>query len=224
MMQVNVFKLVIQPPSSPAFEKSLVDILLRQNLNKAVKLFALDHLFDDVSVIVRNTPQSKAMSILDLFRQYSLLMIEAASEKIPWEVPWFRALFQFKKDGVRINLQPATFLFDSLHTNQAASGSGKSPLLLLGDFVRNMRGVLLDRLSTRTTEEDSIFASLSRFNPYIRFVPKTNSLGNQQGSQRSDEIWFNHRIRVHLQRIMILDNLYGTNSASSRTVSLRDQR
>jgi hypothetical protein len=222
-MQVNVFKLVIQPPSSPAFEKSLVDILLRQNLNKAVKLFALDHLFDDISVIVRNTPQSKAMSILDLFRQYSLLMIETASEKIPLEVPWFRALFQFKKDGVRINLQPATFLFDNLHTNQAASGSGKSPLLL-GDFVKDLRRLLLDRLSTRTTEEDSIFASLSRFNPYIRFVPETNSLGNQQGSQRSDEIWFNHRIRVHLQRIMILDNLYSTNSVSSRTVSLRDQR
>lgn len=223
MIQVDVFKLVIQPPSSPAFEKSLVDILLRQNLNKAVKLFALDHLFDDISVIVRNSPQSKAMSILDLFRQYSLMMIEAASEKNPWEVPWFRALFQFKKDGVWINLQPATFLFDSLHTNRAAGGPGKPPLLL-GDFVKNMRRLLLDRLSTRTTEEDSIFAGLSRFNPYIRFVPKTNSLGNQPGSQRSEESWFNHRIRVHLQRIMILDNLYRTNSASSRSVSMRDQR
>jgi hypothetical protein len=222
-MQVNVFKLVIQPPSSPAFEKSLVDILLSQNLNKAVKLFALDRLFDDISVIVRNTPQSKAMSILDLFRQYSLIMIEAASEKTPWEVPWFRALFQFKKDGVRIDLQPATFLFDSIHTNQAAGGSGKSPLLL-GGFVKNMRRLLLDRLSTRTTEEERIFAGLSRFNPYIHFVPITNNLGNQPGSQRSDEIWFNDRIRVHLQRIMILDNLYGTNSASSRCVSTRDQR
>jgi hypothetical protein len=221
-MQVNVFKLVIQPPSSPAFEKSLVDILQSQNLNKAVKPFALDRLFDDISVIVRNTPQSKAMSILDLFRQYSLMMIEAASEKIPWEVPWFRALFQFKKDGVRIDLQPATFLFDSLHTNQAAGGSEKS--LLLGDFVKNMRRLLLDRLSTRTTEEERIFAGLSRFNPYIHFVPITNSLGNQPGSRRSDEIWFNDRIRVHLHRIMILDNLYGTNSASSRSVSTRDQR
>jgi hypothetical protein len=85
MIQVDVFKLVIQRPNlkSPRFEKGLVNILRRHRVDKAVKLFALDCLFDDISNIVGNSPQHDAPSILDLFHQYSLMMREAACERSP---------------------------------------------------------------------------------------------------------------------------------------------
>jgi hypothetical protein len=219
---VGVFKLVIQRPRPPHFEKSLASILRRHKVDKAVKLFALDCLFDDISIIVDNSPQHDAPSTLDLFHQYSLMMREAASERSPWEIPWFRALFQFKKDGggVRIDIRRGTFLFNHLHASKTLGDAGGS--LLLGEFVRNMKRVLVDRLRTRTLKEDHIFAKLSLFNPYIRFVSDENG---QRSSPRQDNgNWFNHRVQVHLQRIMILDTLYGIGPEGSPSARMKYQR
>jgi hypothetical protein len=218
-MQVDVFKLVLHLPSSPKFEKSLLDILRHDNFDKAVKLFALDRLFDDISIIVGNSPQSNALLILDLFQQYSLLMTEVATDNSPWEAPWLRVLFQFKKDGVHIANQPGTFLFDGFQTSGATHDSGGR--ILLGNFVRYKRRLILDRLSTRTAEEEHVFASLSLFNPYTRFFPDERNVGDHPGSRQKNKSWFNDRIRVHMKRILILDNLHRVNSNS---VSMGDQR
>ena len=202
---MEVFKLVLQRPKSPTFEKRLVQILHRHNnLNNAIKLFSLDCLFDDIRTIARNSRQSEAVSILDLFRQYSLLMREAALERTPWEVPWLRALFQFKKDGLRINIRPGTFLSRGF---EKSSTSSVSPLP--SEFLSHMRRLLLDRLYTRMMKQDCVFASLTVFDSYIRFVPNDseNNQGDHLDSGPLAEKWFNLRIRVHLQRIIIFDNV-----------------
>jgi hypothetical protein len=228
VIQVDVFKLVIQRPKSPHFEKGLARILRRQQVDKAVKLFALDCLFDDISIIVDDSPQHDAPSTLDLFRQYSLMMREAASERNPWEVPWFRALFQFKKkdgDRVRIDIRRGTFLFEHFQASKTL-GDAAGGSLLLGEFVRNMKRGLVDRLRTRTLKEERVFAELSLFNPYIRrwFVSDEKGQRNPPGPRQDNGNWFNHRVRVHLQRIMILDTLYGIGPKGNPTVWMKYQR
>lgn len=224
MIQVDVFKLVIQRPRSPHFEKGLAGILRHHQVDKAVKLFALDCLFDDISIIVGNSPQHDAPSTLDLFHQYTLIMTEAASERSPWEVPWLCALFQFKKkdgDGVHIDIRRGTFLFNHLQASKALGDGGS---LLLGEFVRNMKRVLVDRLRTRTLKEDRVFAKLSSFNPYIRFVPHENGQRSRSGPRQDNGNWFNHRVGVHLHRIMILDTLYGIGPKGSPSAWMKYQR
>lgn len=220
-MQVDVFKLVLQGPGSPHFEKSLVSILRRHQVDKAVKLFALDRLFDDISFIVGDSPQQDALSILDLFHQYSIMMREAASERSPWEVPWLCALFQFKKDEVRIDVRRGTFLFDHLKANKTLGNAGGS--LLLGEFVRNMKRVLIERLWTRTLKEYRGSAKLSVFNPYLQFVSDKNGQRSCPGPRQDHGNWFNHRVRVHLQRIIILDT-YGISTKGSPFARMEYQR
>jgi len=220
VIQLDVFKLVIQRPKSPHFEKGLANILRRDQGDKAVRLFALDCLFDDISIIVGNSPQHEAPSTLDLFHRYSLMVREVASERSPWEVPWFCALFQFKKkdgDGVRIDIRRGTFLFNHLQASKTLSDAGGS--MLLGEFVRNMKRVLVDRLRTRTMKVDRVFAELSLFNPYIRFVPRS-----LPGPRQDDGNWFNHRVQVHLQRIMILDTLCSIGPGGSPSARMKHQR
>jgi hypothetical protein len=174
-----------------------------------MKLFSLDCLYDDIHTIARNSRESGAASILDLFRQYSLLMREVALERTPWEVPWLRTLFQFKKDGPRINIRPRTFLFRGFKKSPTSSVSP-----LPSEFLSNMRRLLLDRLYTRTMTQDSIFASLTVFDPYIRFVPNDseNNQGDHLDSGPLAERWFNLRIRVHLQRIINVDDVCNVKS------------
>ncbi len=208
MIQVDVFKLVIQRPRSPHFEKGLVNILRRSKVDKAVKLFALDCLFDDISIIVSNSLQHEALSTLDLFRQYSLMMREAASEGSPRDSPWLHALFQFTTtDGMHTDIQRGIFLFDHLQANKTLGDAGRS--LLLGEFVRYMKRVLVDRLFTRTMKEESIFAELSFFNPYIWSDPNENGQRSRPAPRQDNGNQFRDRVQVHLQRIVILDTLYG---------------
>jgi hypothetical protein len=224
-MQVDVFKLIIQRPKSPHFEKGLASILCRHQVDKAVKLFALDCLFDDISTIVGKNPQHDAPSTLDLFRQYSLMMREAASERRPWEVSWYCVLFQFKKkdgDGVRIDIRRGTFLFDHLQASKTLGNAGGFPLL--GEFVRNMKLVLVDRLRTRTLKVVRYFSKLSLFNPYIRYVSDKNGQRSTPDPQKDNGNWFNHRVRVHLQRIMILDNLYSIDPKGTPSAWMKYQR
>jgi len=222
VIQVDVFKLVLQGPRSPHFEKSLVSILRRRQDDKAVKLFALDRLFDDISIVVGDSPQHDALSILDLFHQYSLMMREAASERSPWEVQWLRALFQFKKDGERMDIRRGTFVFDHLQANKTLGDAGGS--LLLSEFVRNMKRVLIERLWTRTLKEDDLgFAKLSVFNPYLQFVSDKNGQRSCPGPRQERGNWFNHRVRVYLQRIMILDT-YGISAKGGPFARMEYQR
>jgi hypothetical protein len=210
-MQVDVFKLVIQRPRSPLFEKGLASILCRHQVDMAVKLFALDGLFDDISIIVGDSTQHDVPLILDLFSQYSLMMSEAASKRSPWEVPWLCALFQFKKKDkeIRIDIRRRTFLFNRVQASKTTGNAGGS--LLLGEFVENMKRMLEDRLRTRTLKKERIFAKHSVFNPYIWFVSDENG---QTCSRQDNGNWINHKVRVHLQRIMILDT-YSANANPS---------
>lgn len=214
--QVDIFKPVIQVPRSPHFEKSLATILCRHQVDKAMKLFALDCLFDDISIIVGgNSPQHDTPSIMDLFHQYSLMMREAASERSPLEVLWYCALFQFKKkdrDGVRIDIRRGTLLFDHLQARKTSAVAGGS--LLLREFVRNMKCVLVDRLHARTLKADRNFAKLPLFNPYIRFASEEKGHRRPPGPRQDYGNQFNQRVQVHLRWIMILDTLYGINSGS----------
>ena len=225
MIQVDVFKLVIQRPRSPRFEEGLASILHRHQVDKEVKLFALDCLFDNISIIVGDSPQHDAPSILGLFHHYSLIMREAASERSPWAVPWLRTLFQFKKkdgEGMRIDIRRGTFLFDDLRASKTLGDAGGS--LLLGEFVRNMKRVLVDRLRTRTLKEERVFAKLSVFNPYIRHVSNENSQRRRPGPRQDNGNWFNHRVRVYLLRIMIIDIVYSIGPKGSPSAQIKYQR
>jgi hypothetical protein len=122
---------------------------------------------------------------------------------------------------MRIDIRRGTFLFDHPRESKTLGDAGS---LLLGEFVINMKRGLANRLHTRTMEEDRVISELSLFNPYFRFVSDENGQRSLPGPRQDNVIWFNHRVRVHLQRIMILDTLYGIGPKSSPSAWMKYQR
>ncbi|KAH9017010.1 hypothetical protein EDB85DRAFT_2203580 [Lactarius pseudohatsudake] len=72
-------------------------------------------------------------------------------------------------------------------------------------FSKRLNRLLWERLNTRISEKDRVSSNLSLFEPCIQPRP---ILHETCCSDHLDEGWFNRRVRLHLQHVMILDNLH----------------
>ena len=186
---------------------------------KAIRLLALDFLFDDVSSALDVSSQIGIVSSLELFYEYSVLMRDAALEKAPWDSSWLNTLFQFEKDGEGIRIRPESVLYEDYRTRAPSNWSKelqepRAVTMSREDFTHNLNLFLSERLKSRIGAMDRILANgpmslrLQLFDPCIELVLHRKCDDNHHAAHQLDESWFNRRARFHLQRIMILDNLY----------------
>ena len=193
--------------------KTLAGYILRCDpLDKASKLLALDFYFDDMSSALDVSSQAGIVSSLHLFHEYSLLMRDSALEKAPLDSPWLCTLFQIERDGEDVRMKPETFVYEG-----STRGSSPRPedqlehsavSLSYDNFSENINRLLWERLHTRISEKDRISSRLSIFDPCMHVTLNWPCGSNHSVSHRLDESWFNHRVRFHLQQVMILDNLH----------------
>ena len=182
--------------------------------NKALRLLALDFLFDEMSSALDVSSQAGTISSLELLYEYSRLIREAALDKAPWESPWLTTLFQFEKDGEGIQIRPETALYEDYMTRVPApdqSADLEEPdaiSLSREEFTRNLRMLLSERLRSRMTAKALILLGLRLFDPCIQLILHGTCRGDHSASHQLDEEWFNRRARFHLLRIMILENLH----------------
>jgi hypothetical protein len=193
--------------------KTLAGYILRCDpLDKASKLLALDLYFDDVSSALDVSSQAGIVSSLHLFHEYSLLMRDSALERAPLDSPWLCTLFQIERDGEDVRMKPGTFVYegsarsDSPRPEDQLEHSAVS--LSYDNFSENINRLLWERLNTRISEKDLITSRLSIFNPCIHVTLHWTCGSNHSVSHHLDESWFHHRVRFHLQQVMILDNLH----------------
>ena len=208
--QISIFKFVLRKPGSPSHEMDRVNTLLNHgSLDQALQLLALDSLFDNRSSILKCFSRADAISALRLFHRYSALVKEAASSKTPWKSPWLCTLFQFKKEGEHIRIVPETFLYERSAITQNSKPADKSGALLSQKkFGDNLRKLLSERLHARLVEADNIITSrLSMLNPDMWCASDEKHHGDHAAPQPGHG-WFSERVRFHLLRIIILDDLH----------------
>lgn len=200
---------------------------------KATRLLALDFLFDDMSSALDVSSQSRIISSLELFYEYSLLIRDAALEKAPWDSPWLSTLFQFEKDGEDIRIWPETFLYEDYRTRGPSPSQSVENLepqavsLSREELSHNLCRLLSERLKSRISAKDRICGISSRlrlFDPCIQLVRYGTCRGDHSASHELDEDWFNRRARFHLQHIMILDNLHAFDLEDDFPSRIRSQR
>ena len=117
-------------------------------------------------------------------------------------------MFQIKEEGKHIRIVPETFLYErrSATTQNSNSADKSGALLSHKEFQENLRMLLSDHLRTRLMEaDDTIMSHLSIFDPDVQCA--------SDGKRHKDHAatgggWFSERLRFHLLRIMILDNLH----------------
>ncbi len=201
-------------------------------LDKAIKLLALDFLFDDVSTALDVSSQTGIVSSLEHFYEYSLLIKDAALDKTPWDSPWLSKLFQFEKDGEDIRIRPDTLLYKDYETRQSSSQSvehleSREPStvsLSREEFIQSLRRLLSERLTSRIRAKDGVTSHIRLFDPCIQLILYGTCRGDHAASHELDEGWFNRRARFHLQHIMILDNLHAVDLADDFPTRIKSQR
>jgi hypothetical protein len=223
LVQLFIFKLILHDMKSTTTQKILSNHVLRSESlrsNKAIRLLALDFLFDDMSSSLDVSSQTGIISCLELFNEYSLLIRDAALDKAPWDSPWLSTVFQFAKEGECICIRPDTFLYEGHRTRGPSQTRSKELLeppavsLSREDFTHDLSLLLSERLKSRIEDMDLIVANdcmLSRlrlFDPCIELILHGTCRRKHSATHQLDEGWFNRRARFHLQRIMILDNLH----------------
>ena len=199
-------------------------------LEKAIRLLALDFLFDDMSSALDVSSQAGIISSLELFYEYSLLIRDAALDKAPWESPWLSTLFQFEKDGEDIRIRPETFLYEDYRTRGPSPSQSVENLepqavsLSREELSHSLSRLLSERLKSRISAKDRISSRLRLFDPCIQLVLYGTCRGDHSASHELDEDWFNRRTRFHLQHIMILDNLHAFDLEDDFPSRIRNQR
>jgi hypothetical protein len=156
-----------------------------------------------MSLALEAPSQSEALSSLEVFYQYSLLMKEASFDKAPWNSPWLCALFQIEKHGEKVRMKPGTLVYDE-HCRRSSLSKNTVRLTKLSHegFRKHLRCLLWERLNTRISERDLVSSSLLLFDPCIQ--PTLH----ETCPSHHDEASFNQRIRLHLKHVMILDSLH----------------
>lgn len=217
-------------------QKILSNNVLRHEslrLDKAIKLLALDFLFDDMYTALDVSSQTGIVSSLEHFYEYSVLIKDVAMDKAPWDSPWLSKLFQFEKDGEDIRIRPNTFLYEDYETRRQSSSQSVEHLepcepsvvsLSREEFIQSLRRLLSERLASRIRAKDRISSRLRLFDPCIQLVLYGTCRGEHSASHELDEGWFNRRARFHIQHIMILDNLHAVNLADDFPSRIKSQR
>lgn len=183
-------------------------------LDKAIRLLALDYLFDDMSLALDVSSQAGIISSLELFYEYSLLIKDAAVDKTPWDSPWLRTLFQFEVEGEGILINPGTFIYEdygmrgSPPTQPGEHVELSVVSLSREEFTHHLRRLLSRRLHSCIQKKDGMLSRLQLFDPCIQLILHGACRRDHLSAHQLDEAWFNRRARFHLQHIMILDNLY----------------
>ena len=181
--------------------------------NKAIRLLALDYLFDDMSSALDVSSQAGIISSLELFYDYSRLIRDAALEKVPWDSPWLTTLFQFEKNGEGIRIKEETVLYEEYRPSPGQSTDVQelsAISLSREDFTRNFNLLLAKRLQSRIEAMAREFLRLQLFDPCIQLVLNGTCRDDRDhsASHQLDGEWFNRRARFHLLRILILESLY----------------
>jgi len=182
--------------------------------NKAIRLLALDFLFDDMSSALDTFSQAATISSLELFYEYSILIRDAALDKAPWDSPWLTTLFQFEKNGEGIQIRPETALYEDHITREPSPGQLTdlrehfAVSLSREEFTRHLNMLLSERLRSRIAAMARTLLRLRLFDPCLQLVLHGTCHGDHSASHQLDEEWFNRRVRFHLLPIMILENLH----------------
>jgi hypothetical protein len=233
MVQLFIFKLILHDMKSKTTQKILSNHVLRSESlrpNKAIRLMALDFLFDDMSSALDVSSQTGIISSLELFYEYSLLVRDAALDKTPWDSPWLSTLFQFEKDGEGIRIRPETFLYEDYITREPSpTQSVEHPEPPVTSFSReelthNLSRLLSERLRSRIAAKDSKSSHLRLFDPCVQLILRGTCRGDHSASHELDEGWFNRRARFYLQHIMILDNLHVFDLVDDFPTRIKSQR
>lgn len=184
---------------------------LQENLISAV--FCFDHAYNILPTMYGIT----AEDISDFLRNFLLFcrtLYRIAVTPDPWRDQNICKLFSILPSSKNHFLLPAgTFLYNELAGSLAFVGSKEQGAVISEwDLSRGFKGALLKRLRSRIAVENDACKQARVLNPCLPFI--INGYCNRKscphehlGTAALGTNWFQFRIKIHLQQILLIQGL-----------------
>jgi hypothetical protein len=182
--------------------------------NKPAALLCLDHIFIRPPQVQRATIQETVL-LLEMFYTYASLLRDIAFLSDPCTprlVQKFLAFQMSKEDEFTIPL--GTFLYDQLTAQRAHSAEGEEGVRLISklELSRVLKYALSERLRSRVMLENEVCRRAKVFSPCLYALLGTCSRPECPRDHVDPSVlWYNNRVRIHLQQIQIFQTLHFIN-------------
>jgi hypothetical protein len=197
-------------------------LIFHKNQNKAAALLCLDHIFDTPPHIQGATIQH-TISSLAMFYTYVRLLHNIANLVEPCHDPLVQKLFAFQ-----VSREDMFEIFRSASLHREVDDKqerlfhekdGKRSVSR-GDLSHILKFYLGERLQSRIMEENDICRRAKVFSPCLNALLGTCARVDCPRDHVDPAIlnpdWYNLRVRIHLQQILIFQNLHFVNLRTER--------
>lgn len=182
--------------------------------NKPAALLCLDHVFNNPLKFDGPTLDEKAIS-LEVFYAYAQLLRDVAFVQDPCDRPFVQKLFAIqplREDSFALPV--GTFLYDAVAEQGALllSSNTEQRTVPSTGLSKVLKATLSDRVRTRVMDETEAFMRARFVSPCLYFLAnschRTECTRAHVGVHALDPAWYNTRVRIHLQQIMVFQILH----------------
>lgn len=180
--------------------------------NKPASLLCLDHIFSTPFELYGSSIQEKA-NYLDMFFAYAKLLHDVAFIQDPCGKRLVQKLFSVQSLREDTFALPCgTFLYSAVAEQRVLYFGGKGQRTVSNaDLTRAFRSSLSERMRRRVMEENEVFRDAEFLSPCFNFL--TGSCHRRDCSRAhvagaTVTAWYNTRVRMHLQQILIFQTLH----------------
>lgn len=215
-------------------------IIPGQPYPKPLALLALDHLFDTITTVTLDTQEDVARSMF-LFLQYARLMHGCISQPNFVETDLCRQVFAVRSESDNhAVIQRSTYLHKCYIGRKGITGSAANEdvRVELGLFDQVFCFHLRERLWCHVQAQLNLFSGMDghrmRDDSALQLLEPCLSIGMSRDGRCSlddckrahtiDIVWFNRRLSVYLNQIMVLDLAHRQCSAYEFKVRIKERR
>lgn len=181
--------------------------------NKSAALLCLDRIFFTPPQIQGATIQETVTS-LEMFFAYASLLRQIICLPDPCAPCLVQKLLAFESSKEdEFSIPPGTFLYDQSTLQHAYSTEGEEGTLLISrrELSRVIKRALSERLRSRVMLENEICLRAKAFSPCLHALlgtcPRPECPRDHADPSVSKLDWYNHRVRIHLQQMQILQTI-----------------
>jgi hypothetical protein len=196
--------------------------IFHQDHNKAAALLCLDHIFATPPHIQEATIQH-TISLLAMFITYTRLLHDIANLVEPCNDLLVQKLFAFQVSREDMfSVFPGASLYREVDNQQEPPFHEKDGKRSVSrrDLSRILKNYLAERLRSRIMEENDICRRAKVFSPCLNALlgtcTRTECPRDHVDPAILNPDWYNLRVRIHLQQILVFQNLHFVNLGTER--------
>lgn len=184
--------------------------------NKPAALLCLDHVYS-YPFGFQETTFEETISALEIFHAYASLLHDVAFTPEPCREGIIQRLFAFSPEREdRFLVHKGTFLYNAIAKQEVQFSEANHDIQLVSqtELSQAFKNSVSERLRRRVMEENEVCRSAKIFSPCLYALEGSCQRSTSECPRihvdpaRLNQKWYNDRVRIHLQQILIFQTLH----------------